>query len=171
MDEATKFAVGGLTALAIWESLKPNYALAEQVPPDDKRLRTVDVTVPSPEGNGSIRGYYVRPADAHEKLPGLLVIHENRGLHRWIRASRVDGRRTRKPLRRIALPILRTSTRAQITVSTMTQHCVMTKPRQSWPGSARSIFSISTFGRVASPRQPERRPPWFNGNLSRSGAQ
>ena len=50
MDEATKFAVGGLTALAIWESLKPNYALAEQVPPDDKRLRTEDVTVPSPEG-------------------------------------------------------------------------------------------------------------------------
>jgi carboxymethylenebutenolidase len=85
MDEAAKFAVGGLTAMAIWESLKPNYALAEQVPPDDKRLTVEDVSVPSPEGNGSIRGYYVRPADAHEKLPGVLVIHENRGLNPYIK--------------------------------------------------------------------------------------
>jgi carboxymethylenebutenolidase len=85
MDEATKFAVGGLTAIAIWESLKPNYTLAEQVTPEDKRLSTEDVTVASPAGNGSIRGYYVHPADAHASLPGVLVIHENRGLNPYIK--------------------------------------------------------------------------------------
>src|ERR1700756_2239466 len=84
LDGATKYAVGGLTAVAIWNSLKPNYALAEQVPQDDKRLNTEFVTVSSPEGNGSIRGYYVRPANAREKLPGVLVIHENRGLNPYI---------------------------------------------------------------------------------------
>jgi carboxymethylenebutenolidase len=84
LDGATKYAIGGLTAVAIWDSLKPNYALAEQVPQDDKRLNTEYATVPSPEGNGSIRGYYVRPANAHEKLPGVLVIHENRGLNPYI---------------------------------------------------------------------------------------
>lgn len=84
LDGVAKFAVGGLTAVAIWESLKPNYALAEQVPQDDKRLSTEWATVPSPQGNGSIRGYYVRPANAQEKLPGVLVVHENRGLNPYI---------------------------------------------------------------------------------------
>jgi carboxymethylenebutenolidase len=84
LDSAAKYAVGGLTATAIWDSLRPNYALAEQVPQDDKRLKTEYVTVPSPEGNGSIRGYFVRPANANGKLPGVLVIHENRGLNPYI---------------------------------------------------------------------------------------
>jgi carboxymethylenebutenolidase len=84
LDGAAKYAVGGLTAMAIWESLKPNYALAEQVPQDDKRLQTGYETVPSPQGNGSIRGYSVRPANANGKLPGVLVIHENRGLNPYI---------------------------------------------------------------------------------------
>src|SRR6516164_11014829 len=84
LDGAAKYAVGGLTAMAIWESLKPNYALAEQVPLDDKRLKTGYETVPSPEGDGSIRGYFVRPANANEKVPGVLVIHENRGLNPYI---------------------------------------------------------------------------------------
>jgi carboxymethylenebutenolidase len=84
LDGAAKYAVGGLTAMAIWESLKPNYALAEQVPQDDKRLQTGYETVPSPEGNGSIRGYFVRPANSNGKLPGVLVIHENRGLNPYI---------------------------------------------------------------------------------------
>jgi carboxymethylenebutenolidase len=64
--------------------LRPNYALAEQVPQDDKRLKTEYATVPSPPGNGSIRGYFVRPANANGKLPGVLVIHENRGLNPYI---------------------------------------------------------------------------------------
>jgi carboxymethylenebutenolidase len=84
LDSAAKYAVGGLTATAIWDSLRPNYALAEQVPQDDKRLKTEYATVPSPQGNGSIRGYFVRPASANGKSPGVLVIHENRGLNPYI---------------------------------------------------------------------------------------
>ncbi len=84
LDHAKKFAVGGLSAMAIWESLRPNYAWAEQVPKNDSRLKTESVTVPSPEGNGSIKGYLVRPAKAAGKLPGILVVHENRGLNPYI---------------------------------------------------------------------------------------
>jgi carboxymethylenebutenolidase len=85
LDGAQKFAVGGLTATAIWESLRPNYAWATQVPTDDKRLKTERVTVPSPQGLGEIKGYFVRPADqGGKKLPGILVIHENRGLNPYI---------------------------------------------------------------------------------------
>jgi carboxymethylenebutenolidase len=84
LDSAAKYAVGGLTATAIWDSLRPNYALAEQVPQDDKRLKTEYATVSSPQGNGTIRGYFVRPASANGKLPGVLVIHENRGLNPYI---------------------------------------------------------------------------------------
>ena len=62
LDRAGKFAVGGLTAAAILDLLKPNYAWAQQVPKDDKRIRTEYATVPSPQGNGSIKGYLVRPA-------------------------------------------------------------------------------------------------------------
>jgi carboxymethylenebutenolidase len=83
LDGAKKFATGGLTAAAIWESLRPNYAWAQQVPKDDKRIKTEYVTVPSPEGNGSIKGYLVRPASGG-KLPGVLVVHENRGLNPYI---------------------------------------------------------------------------------------
>jgi carboxymethylenebutenolidase len=84
LDGAAKYAVGGLTAGAIWESLKPNYALAVEVPQDDKRLKAENAIVPSPQGNGSIRGYFVRPANAQGKLPGVLVLHENRGLNPYI---------------------------------------------------------------------------------------
>ena len=84
LDRATKFAVGGLTAMAIWESLRPNYAWAEQVPKDDKRIRVGYEAVPSPEGNGTIKGYFARPAAAGRKLPAVLVIHENRGLNPYI---------------------------------------------------------------------------------------
>jgi carboxymethylenebutenolidase len=84
LDGAAKYAVGGLTATAIWDSLRPNYALAEQVPKDDARLKTEYVTMPSPQGNGSMRGYFVRPANSNAKLPGVLVIHENRGLNPYI---------------------------------------------------------------------------------------
>jgi carboxymethylenebutenolidase len=85
LDGAQKFAVGGVTATAIWEGLRPNYAWATQVPTDDKRLKTERVTVPSPQGLGEIKGYFVRPADAGaKKLPGVLVVHENRGLNPYI---------------------------------------------------------------------------------------
>jgi carboxymethylenebutenolidase len=83
LDGAAKFAVGGLTVTAIFESLRPNYAWAQQVPPDDKRIKVVYETVQSPEGNGSIKGYLARPAKSG-KLPAVLVIHENRGLNPYI---------------------------------------------------------------------------------------
>ncbi len=84
LDGSKKFAVGGLTATAIWESLRPNYAWAQQVAKDDSRIKAESATVPSPQGNGSIRGYLVRPANASGKLPGVLVVHENRGLNPYI---------------------------------------------------------------------------------------
>jgi carboxymethylenebutenolidase len=83
LDRAGKFATGGLTVAAIFESLTPNYAWAQQVPPDDKRIKTGREVVQSPEGNGSIKGYLARPADG-KKLPAVLVIHENRGLNPYI---------------------------------------------------------------------------------------
>ena len=84
IDGAKKYAVGGLTAVGIWESLRPNYAWAEQIPKDDKRVKSEIVTVESPKGNGTIKGYFVRPANATGKLPGVIVIHENRGLNPYI---------------------------------------------------------------------------------------
>ena len=84
MDGAAKYAVGGMTAAGIVEALSPNYAFAEQVPKDDKRLKTEYITFDSPQGYGMIRAYMVRPADAKGKLPGVLVVHENRGLNPYI---------------------------------------------------------------------------------------
>src|SRR5437879_1632708 len=84
LDGAKKFATGGLTAAAIWESLRPNYAWAQQVAKDDKRIKAERVDIPSPQGNGNIRGYLVRPANASGPLPGVLVVHEDRGLNRYI---------------------------------------------------------------------------------------
>lgn len=85
LEGAQKFATGGVTAMAIWESLRPNYAWAQQVPKDDSRIKTEVVTVPSPKGNANIKGYLVHPVQKTEtKLPGVLVIHENRGLNPYI---------------------------------------------------------------------------------------
>jgi len=84
LDRARSFATAGVTALALFESLKPNYAWAQQVPKDDPKIKAGYETVPSPNGNGSIKGYFVRPASASGKLPGVLVVHENRGLNPYI---------------------------------------------------------------------------------------
>ena len=84
MEGAQKYAVGGMTAAALFEALKPNYALAMEVQPDDQRIKGEEVTIPSPQGNGTIKGYLVRPANA-QKLPVVLVVHENRGLNPYIR--------------------------------------------------------------------------------------
>src|SRR5918911_1253177 len=83
LDRAVQFAVGGLTVAAIFESLQPNYAWAQQVPPDDKRIKVGYEVVQSPAGNGLIKGYLARPAKG-KKLPAVLVIHENRGLNPYI---------------------------------------------------------------------------------------
>jgi len=83
MNSITKFAVGGLTVAAIFESLRPNYAWAQTVDPTDKEIKVGYETVQSPEGNGSIKGYLARPAKG-KKFPTVLVIHENRGLNPYI---------------------------------------------------------------------------------------
>ena len=87
MDGIQRLAVGSMAAAAMVEALMPNYAAAQQVSKTDDRIKTSYETVPSPNGNGSIKGYFVRPnsADTREakpaKLPGILVVHENRGLN------------------------------------------------------------------------------------------
>ncbi|QYO62351.1 dienelactone hydrolase family protein [Leptolyngbya sp. 7M] len=83
LDGLAKYAVGGLTVAALLESLTPNYAWAQTVSPDDEEIKTSYETVESPKGNGSIRGYYARPAKG-EKFAAVLVIHENRGLNPYI---------------------------------------------------------------------------------------
>jgi carboxymethylenebutenolidase len=81
LDRAAKFAVGGMTAAMLLDLLNPKFAAAQQVPKDDKRLKTEWVEIPSPNGNGKIKAYLCRPANATGRLPGILVVHENRGLN------------------------------------------------------------------------------------------
>jgi carboxymethylenebutenolidase len=87
MNGLQRFAVGGLATSTLLEALMPNYALGQQVSPTDNRIKTTYETVPSPQGNGSIKGYLVRPVSADTrsatptKLPGIIVVHENRGLN------------------------------------------------------------------------------------------
>lgn len=83
MHSIGKFAVGGLTVAAIFESLKPNYAWAQTVAKDDKDITTVYENVSSPAGNGTIKGYLAKPAKG-KKFRAVLVIHENRGLNPYI---------------------------------------------------------------------------------------
>jgi carboxymethylenebutenolidase len=86
LDGAAKFAIGGLTATALWDMLRPNYALAQQVAKDDKRIRAEYTMYPSPKGNssnGTMRGLLARPATG-DKFPVVVVIHENRGLNPYI---------------------------------------------------------------------------------------
>jgi carboxymethylenebutenolidase len=83
IDRAGKYAIGGFTAAAMLESLRPNFAWAQQVPADDKRIRTERVDYQSPQGSGNMRGYLARPAKGG-KHPAVLVIHENRGLNPYI---------------------------------------------------------------------------------------
>ena len=82
--EAGKFAAAGVTGLMILQQLAPDYALAQQVKADDPSIVTARVTVPSPEGHGSINGLLARPAKAKGRLPAVLVVHENRGLNPYI---------------------------------------------------------------------------------------
>ena len=87
LDGVKRYAAIGLSAAAIVEALMPNYALGQQVSKTDERIRASYETVPSPNGNGSIKGYFVRPfsADSRDatpaKLAGVIVVHENRGLN------------------------------------------------------------------------------------------
>ena len=84
LDRAAKFAVGGLTAVALLELLSPQYAFAAQVPKDDARVSTEYLKYPSPDGSGEMRGLFAKPAGATGRLPGIVVVHENRGLNPYI---------------------------------------------------------------------------------------
>jgi carboxymethylenebutenolidase len=87
LNRAKQFVVAGLTATTLVEALMPNYALGQQIAKDDERISASYVTLPSPQGHGYIRGYLVRPFSADSrsaepsKLPGIVVVHENRGLN------------------------------------------------------------------------------------------
>jgi carboxymethylenebutenolidase len=84
LDRAGKFAVGGMTAAAILASMNPNYALAQQVEFTDPDILPEYITYPSPNGHGEVRGYLVRPAGVAGPVPGVVVVHENRGLNPYI---------------------------------------------------------------------------------------
>jgi len=94
LDKASKYAVGGFSAAAMLETLRPNYAWAQQVPKNDSRIVAEYLTYPSPQGSGTMKGYFARPAGSG-KWPGVVVIHENRGLNPYIedvaRRLAVDG--------------------------------------------------------------------------------
>src|ERR1700745_2063341 len=85
LNGVKRFAIAGLTAEAIVQALMPNYALGQQVRKDDERIKATYETIPSPLGNGYIKGYFVRPFSADSrtetpaKLPGIIVIHAERG--------------------------------------------------------------------------------------------
>jgi len=78
---AARFAAGGMTASMLLDALNPRFADAQQVARDDSRLEASTVELDSPKGSGKVRGYLARPATAQGKLPGVLVVHENRGLN------------------------------------------------------------------------------------------
>ena len=85
LDGAAKFAVGGMTAAAILQALSPNYAWAEQVPESDKRIATMTLDYDSPKGQGKMKGYFAKPANLNGKVPGVVVVHENRGLTPYVK--------------------------------------------------------------------------------------
>lgn len=86
LDRAGKFAVGGVTAVALLNMLSPTYAFAEQVSFNDPDIKAEYVEYESPEGNGTVRAYLVKPTNVSaEKLPAVLVVHENRGLNPYIK--------------------------------------------------------------------------------------
>lgn len=84
LNLAARYAVGGMTALALFNLLKPNYALAEQVKFTDSDILPEYIHYPSPNGHGEVRAYLVKPAKATGKVPAVVVVHENRGLNPYI---------------------------------------------------------------------------------------
>lgn len=81
---AARYAAAGVTGAMLFDQLRPNYALAQQVAPDDPAIVTETVSYPSPEGHGTVRGLMARPRNAAGSLPAVVVVHENRGLNPYI---------------------------------------------------------------------------------------
>jgi carboxymethylenebutenolidase len=84
LDRAATFTVSGMSAATLLASLSPDYSLAQQVSPDDASISSGYKKFESPAGGGVMRGYYARPAVVDHKLPGVVVVHENRGLNPYI---------------------------------------------------------------------------------------
>lgn len=84
LANATKYVAAGVTATAVLKSLQPNYALAQQVSPEDPDIETMVAEYDSPNGHGTMRGLMARPANTDGPLPAVLVVHENRGLNPYI---------------------------------------------------------------------------------------
>ncbi len=84
LDQVTTITTSSVAAAAILGSLSPDYALAQQVSPDDESIQVSYKKYGSPKGAGVMRGYYARPAVIQHKLPAVVVIHENRGLNPYI---------------------------------------------------------------------------------------
>ncbi|MBO9508026.1 YghX family hydrolase [Thalassospira sp. A3_1] len=84
LDRAAKYTVGGVTAMSVLASLSPDYALATQVEFTDPDIVAEYIMYPSPNGHGEVRGYLVKPANLTGKVPGVVVVHENRGLNPYI---------------------------------------------------------------------------------------
>ncbi|MES0264281.1 YghX family hydrolase [Citrobacter sedlakii] len=84
LNLAAKYAAGGVTALALFNMLRPNYALAEKVKFTDPAILPEYIHYPSPNGHGDVRGYLVKPAKTTGKVPAVVVVHENRGLNPYI---------------------------------------------------------------------------------------
>lgn len=95
IDRAAKYVVAPMTAAAALDLMNPRFAEAQQVKPDDKRIKTEWVEIDSPKGYGKIKALVAKPANASGKLPTVLVVHENRGLNPHIediaRRLAVDG--------------------------------------------------------------------------------
>ncbi len=91
LDRATAVTLCGLTAVAVLDALTPNYALAQQVEFTDPDIKPEYVTYPSPNGHGEVRAYLVRPANVSGKVPGVVVVHENRGLNPYRRRGPACG--------------------------------------------------------------------------------
>jgi carboxymethylenebutenolidase len=81
LDQASRYAVGGVTAAMLLDQLSPKFLEAQVIKPEDPRLKAQPVEYDSPTGSGKMRGYLAQPAKAAGKLPAVLVIHENRGLN------------------------------------------------------------------------------------------
>jgi carboxymethylenebutenolidase len=81
LDQAARFAVGGVTAAGLLAALSPDFAIAQVVPQGDPRIRTERISYDAPNGSGPMKAYVAKPANATGRLPAVLVVHENRGLN------------------------------------------------------------------------------------------
>lgn len=95
LEKLSLYAIGGITVSALMSAMMPNYIDTITVKPDDERISSDYIHYDSPKGGGSIKGLLSTPADMTGKKPGVIVVHENRGLNPYIedvgRRTAVDG--------------------------------------------------------------------------------